>query len=130
MGMRRSFVGLVVGAMTLTAFGLGYVAGQGADDTQVPNLLGSGTENGGQAAAREALTEAGLRLGRVGRSYCAPDEHGLVVRQTPSIGKTVPVDSTVNIVIGDDGTHLIGLSGTADPCLPGEQNPAGQPPRK
>jgi hypothetical protein len=63
--VRRALVvvGLVI--MTLSAFGLGYLTGKQADDTKVPNLLGLGTDNGGQAAARDALAEAGLRVGKL-----------------------------------------------------------------
>jgi hypothetical protein len=42
---------------------------------------------------------------------CAPDENGLV-HQSVLAGTTVPKNSTVNIAIGDDGTHLIGLFGS------------------
>ena len=119
---------LVVFAVIAGAFGAGYYVGNHANDRHVPNLLGLGTADGGQAAARHELAGHGLRLGKVGRLICTPDENGLVVRQNPPAGAVVPKGATVNIAIGDDGTHLIGLFGTPNPCLPGEQRPAGQLP--
>ena len=107
------------------AFGAGYVVGTHADDRRVPNLLGLGTEDGGQAAARRELATVGLRVGMVGWMRCASDENGLVVHQNPPAGTIVPKGATVNIAIGDDGTHLIGIFGSVEPCLPGEQQPAG-----
>ena len=113
----------------LVGFGLGYVAGKHSDDTRVPNLLGLGTQNGGQAAASELLAAAGLRVGKVVKRLCAPDENGLVVGQSMPAGTTVPKNSTVNISIGEDPTHLIGIfvDHSADSCLRGQQDPAGQP---
>jgi beta-lactam-binding protein with PASTA domain len=125
--MRRSLV-VPAGAIVLaTTFGLGYVVGEHADQAQVPNLVGLGTQHGGQAEAHDALAAVGLRVGKVGIRLCTPDELGLVVHQSVPAGTSVPKESTVNISIGDDGTHLIGVFGTPDPCLAGEQHPAGQP---
>jgi beta-lactam-binding protein with PASTA domain len=121
----------IVGVVLIAgAFGIGYYVGSHAEDRPVPNLLGLGTEDGGQAASRHELAGHGLRLGKVGRILCAPDDNGLVVQQSPPAGTVVPKGATVNIAIGDDGTHIIGGFGTPDlePCLPGEQQPAGQPP--
>lgn len=117
----------VLMALIAGAFGTGYFVGSHADETRVPNLLGLGTGDGGQAAARRELATVGLRVGKVGWMVCASDENGLVVRQNPPAGTIVSKGATVNIAIGDDGTHLIGLFGTPDPCL-GEQQLAGQPP--
>jgi len=60
---------------------------------------------------------------------CASDEKGLVVQQNPRAGTIVSKGSTVNVAIGDDGTHIIGIFGMGmpEPCLPGVQQPAGQP---
>lgn len=49
---------------------------------------------------------------------CASDENGVVVDQTPPAGAVVPKGATVNIAIGDDGTHLIGIFGTRTPASP------------
>lgn len=118
---------LTLVAVALAAGGVGaeYYLGTHADDRRVPNLLGLGTENGGQAAARHELAGHGLRVGKVGRLICASDENGRVVLQNPPAGTVVPKGATVNIAIGDDGTHIIGLFGTPEPCLPREQQPAG-----
>ena len=125
--MRRLLLALVVVALIAGGFGGGYYVGTHADDRRVPNLLGLGTENGGQAAARHELAGHGLRVGKVGRLICAFDENGLVVQQSPPAGTVVPKGATVNIAIGDDGTHLIGLfpRGSVKSCLPGMQQPAG-----
>jgi beta-lactam-binding protein with PASTA domain len=119
---------LVVVALIAGGFTVGYYVGSHADDRRVPKLLGLGTEDGGQAAARRELAAVGLRVGKVGRMLCAPDENGLVVQQNPVAGAVVPKGATVNIAIGDDGTHLTGIFVAPEPCLPGEQQPAGQPP--
>ncbi len=124
--MHRALVGLVVLAVIVGGFGLGYVVGTHADDRRVPNLLGLGTKDGGQAAARRELAAVGLRVGKVGRMTCAPDENGLVVQQNPLAGAVVPEGATVNITIGGAGIGL--FTGDPKPCLPGEQQPAGQPP--
>ena len=126
--VRRAMLPLVVTALIAGAFGIGYLVGSHADERRVPDLLGLGTDDGGQAAARRELATVGLRVGKVGRMMCASDENGLVVHQNPPAGALVPKGATVNIAIGDDGTHVIGLFGTLDPCLPGEQRPTGQPP--
>lgn len=122
---RRGVVVVVAVVLVSGAFGAGYVVGTHADDRRVPNLLGLGTEDGGQAAARRELATVGLRVGMVGWMRCASDENGLVVHQNPPAGTIVPKGATVNIAIGDDGTHLIGIFGSVEPCLPGEQQPAG-----
>jgi hypothetical protein len=126
--MRRWLGGIVIVGL-LVSFCLGYLAGKHSDDARVPNLLGLGTQHGGQAAAREALAAAGLRVGKVVKRLCAPDENGLVVSQSMPAGTAVPKNSTVNISIGEDPTHLISIfvDQSPDPCLPGEQEPAGQP---
>jgi hypothetical protein len=59
---------------------------------------------------------------------CASDEKGLVVQQNPRAGTIVSKGSTVNVAIGDDGTRILFTFGTPEPCLPGVQLPAGQPP--
>ena len=117
---------LVVVALIAGGLGAGYYFGTHADDRRVPNLLGLGTEDGGQAAARHQLAGHGLRVGTVGRLICASDENGLVVQQSPPAGTVVPKGATVNIAMGDDGTHLIGLfpRGSVKSCLPGTQKPA------
>jgi beta-lactam-binding protein with PASTA domain len=116
--VRRVLVALVVVALIAGAFGSGYY-GSRADDRRVPNLLGSGTESGGQAAARHALAAHGLRLGRVGWMVCTSDELGLVVRQNPPAGTVVPEGAKVNVAIGR--SRLI--FGGPEPCLPGKQQP-------
>ena len=116
---------LVALALLAGVFGLGYIIGTHANDRRVPSLLALGAEDGGQAAARRELATVGLRVGKVGRMICASDENGLVVFQNPPAGTVVPRGATVNIAIGDDGTHVIGLFGTPEFCLPGEQQPAG-----
>jgi hypothetical protein len=45
--VRRALIGLVVVALTAGGFGLGYVVGTRADRTEVPDVLGLGTQNGG-----------------------------------------------------------------------------------
>jgi hypothetical protein len=57
---------LFVVALIAGSFGAGYCFGTHADDRRVPNLLGLGTENGGQAAARHELAGHGLRVGKLG----------------------------------------------------------------
>lgn len=123
--MRRALIGVVVVALTAGGFGLGYVVGTRADRTEVPDVLRLGTQDGGQTAARREFADAGLRLGRVGWKVCASDENGLVVQQNPPAGTVVPKGSTVNIAIGGAGIGI--LSYDPEPCLPGEQQPAGQP---
>jgi beta-lactam-binding protein with PASTA domain len=120
----------VVVVLIAGGFAVGYGVGSHADDRRVPDLLGLGTEDGGQAAARRELAAVGLRVGKVGWMFCAPDENGLVVHQNPPAGTVVPRGATVNIAIGDAGTHMLGVGmfGPPEPCLPGEQQPAGQPP--
>jgi beta-lactam-binding protein with PASTA domain len=124
--VRRLLLALVVVALIAGGFGGGYYVGTHADDSRVPDLLGLGTENGGQAAARHELAGPGLRIGKVGWMVCTPDEKGLVVQQSPPAGTVVPKGTTANIAIGDDGTHLIGLfpRGSVKSCLPGTQQPA------
>jgi beta-lactam-binding protein with PASTA domain len=112
-------LGLVVGA-----FAIGYQVGSHADDARVPDLLGLGTERGGQGEARVILNRAGLRVGKVTWSSCTPDEVGLVVHQDPPGGAVTPEGSTVNISIGTTGFG-VGVGG--GPCLPGEQEPANHP---
>lgn len=124
--VRRALIGLVVLALIAGGFGLGYVVGTHADDRLVPNLLGLGTEDGGQAAARRELATVGLRVGKVGWMVCASDETGLVVHQNPPAGTVVPRGATVNIAIGGAGIGL--FSRDPEPCLPAEQLRAGQPP--
>jgi hypothetical protein len=75
-------------------------------------------EDGGQAAARRELSTVGLRVGEVGWMVCASKENGLVADQTPPAGAVVPKGATVNIAIGDDGTHLIGIFGARTPASP------------
>ena len=118
---------LVSAVLIAGAFGIGYYVGSHADEKHVPNLLGLGTEVGGQAAARRELATVDLRVGKVGRLVCASDENGLVVQQSPPAGTVVPKGATVSIAIGDNGTHLIGLfpRGSVKSCLPGTQQPAG-----
>ena len=111
---------LVVVALVAGGFGAGYYVGTHADERRVPNLLGLGTENGGQAAARHELAGHGLRLGKVGGMDCTHDENGLVVFQNPPAGTIVPKGATINIAIGSDGRLWF-----PEPCLPGEQQPAG-----
>jgi hypothetical protein len=125
--VRRAIFALVGVVLIAGAFGIGYYVGSHAEDRHVPNLLGLGTEDGGQAAARRELATVGLRVGKAGRMLCTSDENGLVVQQSPPAGTVVPKGATVNIAIGDDGTHLIGLfpSGSVKSCLPGTQQPAG-----
>jgi hypothetical protein len=123
--VRRTMTGLVIVGLVAGAFGLGYIVGTHANDRPVPNLLGLGTEDGGQAAARRELATVGLRVGKVTWMACAPDERGLVVHQNPQSGFTVPEGATVNISIGGAGVGL--FSNEHAPCLPGEQTPAGQP---
>lgn len=124
--IRRALVVLVAVVLVAGAFGLGYVVGSRSDRTRVPNLLALGTQDGGQAAASRELHQTGLRVGRVRWQLCAQDELGLVVGQAPSPGAVVPTGSAVNIVIGDDGTRIIGLfPDPLPPCLPGVQLPAG-----
>jgi len=113
---------LVVVALIAGGFGGGYYVGTHADDRRVPNLLGLGTENGGQAAARHELAGHGLRVGKVGWIVCTSDENGLVVFQNPPAGTIVPKGATINIAIGSHGSRLFGIP---EPCLPGEQQPAG-----
>jgi beta-lactam-binding protein with PASTA domain len=124
---RRALVILVALGIATGGYGLGYIVGTRADETRVPSLLALGTADGSQAAASRALHRAGLRVGRVRWLLCASDELGLVVGQAPSPGAFVPTGSTVNIVIGDDGTRIIGLfPDPPPPCLPGIQQPVGQ----
>ena len=123
--VRRGLIALAALALIAGGFGLGYLAGTRANDTRVPNLLGLGTTDGGQAAARRELAPVGLRLGQVRWRSCASDERGLVVEQNPSPGTVVPRGATVNISIGGTGIGL--FSGESDQCLPGRQKPAGQP---
>ncbi|MGA9160497.1 MAG: PASTA domain-containing protein [Actinomycetota bacterium] len=125
--MRRALLAIVGVVLIAGAFGIGYYARSHAEDRHVPNLLGLGTEDGGQAAARHELATVGLRVGKVGRMVCASDENGVVVQQSPPAGTVVPKGATVNIAIGDDGTHLIGLfpRGSVKSCLPDTQQPAG-----
>ena len=70
----RCWLGGIVIVNLLVGFGLGYVAGKHSDDTRVPNLLGLGTQNGGQAAASELLAAAGLRVGKVVKRLCTGRE--------------------------------------------------------
>jgi beta-lactam-binding protein with PASTA domain len=123
LAVRRAVIGFALLALVAGAFTLGYVLGAHADDRHVPNLLGLGTEDGGQAAARRALAAADLRVGKVASIVCDTDERGLVVRQNPPPGAMVPAGATVNIGIGGGGIGL--FSGDPPPCLPGEQTPAG-----
>lgn len=125
LAMRRAIIGLLVLALIAGGFGLGYVSGRAADDRRVPNLLGLGTEDRGQAAARRDVAAVGLRVGKVGWMACASDERGLVVYQNPSAGTIVPKGATVNIAIGGAGIGL--FSRDQQPCLPGEQEQTGQP---
>ena len=125
--MRRVIVALAAVVVLIGTFGLGYVVGTRADRAVVPSMVGLGAQGGGQAAARAKLAQAGLRLGKVQRMLCASDENGLVVRQSLPAGTSVARGSTINITIGDDGTHLIGLfvRDPHQPCVPGKQEPAG-----
>jgi beta-lactam-binding protein with PASTA domain len=120
--VRRFLIALVVVALIAGAFGSGYYFGSHGDDRRVPNLLGLGTGDGGQAAARHELAGHGLRVGKVGWMVCTADEIGLVVFQNPPAGAIVPRGATINIAIGSWGR----LFDNPQPCLPGEQQPAGQ----
>lgn len=122
--MRRVVIGFALLAFVVGSFALGYILGTHAEDRRVPNMLGLGTEDGGQAAARRALAAVDLRVGKVASIVCDSDERGLVVRQNPSPGVMVPAGATVNIGIGGAG---IGLFGNPGECLPGAQTPAGLP---
>lgn len=120
---RRIVSAFVVLGLTAGAFGVGYAIGAHRDRSVVPDMLGMGTEDGGQAAARRALKAADLRLGKVAWRSCAFDEHGLIVLQNPAPGTPIPTGSTVDIQLGS------GYSGAGNPepeqCLPGEQTPFG-----
>jgi beta-lactam-binding protein with PASTA domain len=118
--MRRSLVGVVAIVLLVGVFSAGYAVGRRADHTSVPNLVGLGSEGGGQAAARRELATAGLRLGKVGWKVCSSDEVGLVVEQVPPAETVVPDGTTVDVLIGGPGM----LTGAAGPCLPGKQHPA------
>jgi beta-lactam-binding protein with PASTA domain len=120
--VRRLILTLIVVALIVGGFGAGYYVGNHADDRRVPNLLGLGTKDGGEAAARNELAARGLRVGKVGLMVCTADEMGLVVYQNPPAGAIVSKGAMVNIAIGGGGSF-----GTPEPCL-GEQQPAGQPP--
>jgi beta-lactam-binding protein with PASTA domain len=123
--LRRALIVLVGLGIAAGGYGFGYVVGARADEARVPNLLALGTQDSGQAAATQELHEAGLRVGKVRWQLCGRDELGLVVAQAPSPGAVVPTGSTVNIVIGDNGTRIIGLfPDPLPPCLPGMQLPA------
>jgi beta-lactam-binding protein with PASTA domain len=124
--VRRALLGVGVLALIAGGFGLGYVVGTHTNDRRVPNLLGLGAGDGGQAAARRELAPVGLRLGQVRWKSCASDERGLVVQQNPSAGTVVPRGATVNISIGGAGIGI--FRGEPKQCLPGKQQPAGQPP--
>jgi hypothetical protein len=64
--------------------------GSHAEDRHVPNLLGLGTEDGGQAAARQELATVGLRVGKVGWIICASDENGLSFSRARQSGPSSP----------------------------------------
>jgi beta-lactam-binding protein with PASTA domain len=124
--LRRALIVLVALGIAAGGYGFGNVKGTRADAARVPNLLALGTQGGGQAAASRELHEVGLRVGRVRWQLCGRDELGLVVGQAPSPGAVIPTGSVVNIVIGDNGTRIIGLfPDPLPPCLPGLQLPAG-----
>ncbi len=123
--MHRVLMGFLVAVLLTGTFVAGFVVGRHADDRRVPSLLGLGTNDGGQAAARRELAAVGLRIGRVTWVTCASDETGLVVTQNPPSGTVVPQGATVNVGIGGPGVGL--FSNDPEPCLPGRQHPAGQP---
>lgn len=123
MGRVAVLAGVVIGLLA-GAFGIGYVVGSHAHDTRVPDLLGMGTDRGGQGEARTALNQVGLRVGKVSWRICTADEFGLVVHHDPPGGAVTPQGSTVNISIGTDERTIFG---TPDPCLPGQQVPANHP---
>ncbi|HEX6843607.1 MAG TPA: PASTA domain-containing protein [Actinomycetota bacterium] len=120
---RRVVSALIVVVLLAGAFGLGYAIGARRDRSVVPDMLGMGTEDGGQAAARRALKSDGLRLGKVSWRLCAYDEHGLIVVQNPAPGSVVPTGSTVDIQLGS-GRGALG-DPEPDQCLEGEQIPFG-----
>ena len=117
---RAVVLGVVILGLVAGAFAVGYEVGSHAHDRRVPNLLGLGTERGGQGAARSVLNRVGLRVGKVTWGSCTADEVGLVVHQDPPGGAVTPEGSTVNISIGTTGFGV----GVPHPCLPGEQEPA------
>ena len=112
---------LILGGVFVT----GYVVGKRADQATVPNLIGLGTDGGGQAVARRTLEPYGLRLGRVYFLRCAADEAGVIVKQVPSAGTVVPTGATVDIAVGTIGGSITPGGGQATQCLPGIQQPAG-----
>lgn len=109
---------VIVIGMGLLAFTGGYIVGRG-DRATVPDLYGIGLERGGEAEAYVALKKANLRLGRVRLRICGDAEtRGMVVRQLPTVGDSIPVESAVDVwlAIPAGDTTPFGLDALDAPC--------------
>lgn len=110
---------IVIGVVAVLAFLGGYVVGLG-DRTTVPDLYGlDGTPNR-DVEVYVTLKKAGLRMGRARLYICGGVEtRGMVVKQFPAAGASVPVGSAVDFWTAvPEGEVIIDDPGVDHPCQP------------
>ena len=92
---------------------------QGEDERSVPQLAGLSLEE-----ARDALRDAGLELGSVVPQASA-EEEGRVLESDPSPGETLPVGSTVSLVVASGSNEVPGVVGESQGSARSEIEDAG-----
>jgi beta-lactam-binding protein with PASTA domain len=84
----------MAGVLALPGTAVGLVVSKGPQPVSVPNVVGMAA-----AAARAALTGAGLVVGTETEAFSSTAPLGSVMGQTPAGGASVPPGSAVDIVI-------------------------------
>ena len=87
-------------------------------DVSVPNLTGSS-----EAAAAEALSKLGLRVGKVGRVNSDTVAEGLVISQGKNVGDVVKQGSSVDLVVSAGPSETVAETETAFIVEPIEGDP-------
>ena len=87
-------------------------------EVSVPNLTGSS-----EAAAAEALSKLGLRVGKVGRVNSDTVAEGLVISQGKNVGDVVKQGSSVDLVVSAGPSETVAETETAFIVEPIEGDP-------
>lgn len=103
---RRNVILAVLAIIVIAGIGL-FVANAGGlfgGSVKVPNVVGYTQQD-----ARDALKEAGLKVGRVQYDISETVEEGKIIRQDPQANANVQPGSTVNLVIstGKNSNELV-----------------------
>jgi hypothetical protein len=98
------------------AFIAGYVLGRG-ERTTVPDLFGLDRRSPEATQSYVALKKFDLRLGRERFHLCGGKRSdGMVVRQYPAAGESVPVGSIVDVWRAMPVDSILNVGGTDRPC--------------